>query len=161
MKLKSTLLCFLFLVLVSQLSYAQQPYTEDYYQKLYKKQTEQQNQPPVDQQVQQPQNNDERTRQYYSLQFDKKGERILEGFVKSIKEDGGEVNFIIETKHWGEIKGKLRRNTDFIPSRSTFKEGEYVIIKQIRSLAAISIEIPPIWDAKKREYWFESTIRKK
>ena len=160
MKLKSITFCFLFLIIFSSLSFAQQPYTEDYYQKLYKKQTEQQNQPPVQQQQQQPQNN-EKTRQYYSLQFDKKGERILEGFVKTIKEDGGEVNFIIETKHWGDIKGKLKRNTNFTPSKATFKEGEYAIIKQSRSFHAISIDIPAIWDAKKREYWFESSIRKK
>lgn len=85
------------------------------------------------------------------LPFDGKGERNFEGFAFDLNERTGE--FKVHTSEFGEIKAKLARNTEFIPSKSAFKEGCYIMIKQRRNLNAESIEIPAIWDAKKRPGW--------
>lgn len=85
------------------------------------------------------------------LPFDKGGERTFEGFAFDVNERTSE--FKVHTSEYGEIKAKLARSTQFIPSKSAFKEGCYIIITQRRNLNASYIEIPAIWDAKKRQGW--------
>lgn len=97
--------------------------------------------------------------EYYTqggeLPFDKSGMREFEGFIYEINDKVSPVEFKIHTSHNGTIKAKLARNTNYIPSSSAFKDGAYAIIKQYRNLNATSIEIPAIWDAKKRSGWHE------
>lgn len=87
------------------------------------------------------------------LPFDRSGTRVFEGFIFDVKEDSSHQEFKVHTSSYGEIKVKTARNTEFIPSKSAFKEGCYVIVKQYKNLNAASIEIPAIWDAKKRPGW--------
>lgn len=89
------------------------------------------------------------------LPFDKNGMREFEGFIYEINDKVSPVEFKIHTAHNGTIKAKLARNTNYIPSSSAFKDGAYALIKQYRNLNVTSIEIPAIWDAKKRDGWHE------
>ena len=89
------------------------------------------------------------------LPFDKNGMREFEGFIYEVNDKVSPVEFKVHTSRNGVIKAKLARNTNYIPSSSAFKNGAYAIIKQYRNLNANSIEIPAIWDAKKRPGWHE------
>ncbi len=144
------------ILIFSGFAFAQgQPYSEQYYQQLYKQQQSQPEPQPT------PQNQQQLVTPYQQLGFDKTGERTFEGFVMKVETpDKKDMEFVVQTKFNGDIKGKVGKNTNFIPSKSAFKEGEYVIIKQKRSLYAVSVDIPAVWDAKKRELWFESKYRK-
>lgn len=148
--MKLSVLLLLFILLPTAL-FAQQPYSEKQYERLYKEYM-QRNTAPVNQ----PQNLQVRPVLYY----DKIGDRIVEGFVNRMKVENGKERFSVLTKYFGNIKVELSRASEITPSKTALKEGEYVIVKQHRDSVAKSVDVLPVWDAKKRPMWFDSPIRK-